>query len=370
MVVIWLFDSRGFISAVAYDPKKDTNKVSQFSEIAKQAGTHVLVRARILEDLDMLKTVVPNLHVETDKAADYSFRAVITRKQYKKFLVKAVDEITYDSHFKEAARDRSPKAEGRYSAMMKVWSAMATLQPFSPYGGFGGYSSTWSSGSSSSSKSKSSNIAVGVAKPKASEAEKKAASGYATMEEYLDNYLSHTKKGYLTGSGPRTGFKTGDQVEGHFGIGTVLDISPLPSTINGADLVRVEFERNGKEIQSVFVSNFIIPLALDMEEDMEEYVIPSSVNLAGALAEVLLRNDAVWPIERITELDDDGYEFVVRLQERIERGEVYSAALAHEVREEVMWEGASDDEKIELANEGTVPEKYAAEVSNLVASKS
>lgn len=121
---------------MAYDPKKDLAKGSVFKNLAKNKYTHVLVRARVKNDLEALRTVVPNVIVVEDKVADYAFRAVITRRNWKKFLNAATDDMDYDSHFKEVMRDGDKLQGGkRYSAVMKVWTAMVDLQPYGAWSG-------------------------------------------------------------------------------------------------------------------------------------------------------------------------------------------------------------------------------------------
>lgn len=130
---MWTLTKAGFTSAVAYDPAKDRDKTSPFPAIAKKAGTHILVRARVKEHLEPLKSVCPNLVIHEDSWADYKWRAVITRGQFKKYLMQQVDEIDYDSHFKEALRDAQPKhlSAKMYSAAMTTWTAFANLQGWS-----------------------------------------------------------------------------------------------------------------------------------------------------------------------------------------------------------------------------------------------
>lgn len=131
---MWVFTKRGFYSAVAYDPKQDKEKGSPFKRLAKNKFTHVLVRARVENDLEGLRVVVPNVKVVDDGLADYRYRAVITRRQWKKFLNISTDEIDYYSHFKEVMRDNDPyQGTERHKAVMSVWSAMIQLQPYSHY---------------------------------------------------------------------------------------------------------------------------------------------------------------------------------------------------------------------------------------------
>jgi hypothetical protein len=139
----------GWVSVVAYDPSKDPRVIE-----AQKNGTkvkphvtsntsHLLVRARTKDDLASLKTVVPSLVINEDLAADYRYRAVITRGAFKTWLSKQVDGIDYDSHVKETFRDAFTKfsaaaGSARYTAAMSIWSAWNKLQPYKPWGGYTG----------------------------------------------------------------------------------------------------------------------------------------------------------------------------------------------------------------------------------------
>lgn len=142
---MWMFEAEGFYSIVAYNPNKDQFKDSAHKEIALASedpeGGWLLIRARMIEDLEVMeKAVGHSIYIQTDRYADYSFRALMSRDQFKAWLALAVDGITYGAHFKEASRDRTAKtsqanANKKYSAMMSVWSTMAALQPYVPYSG-------------------------------------------------------------------------------------------------------------------------------------------------------------------------------------------------------------------------------------------
>lgn len=135
---MWILSKDGFISAVAYDPSKDRDKTSPFPAIAKQKGTHILVRARRQEHLEPIKSVVPKLVIVDDRGADYRFRCVIKREQFGTYLLQLIDQIDYWSHFKEAMRAAQPAhlKEAMYSAAMKTWGTFASLQASAPYKGF------------------------------------------------------------------------------------------------------------------------------------------------------------------------------------------------------------------------------------------
>lgn len=136
--VIWLFDTNGFTSVVAYDPTKDFRKSAHkaFAEASSDPKGWLLIRARIKDDLVAIEKIIGHdINIVNDKSADYSHRALVSRDDWKAYLSAQVDEIDYDSHFKEVVRARAPKHPRRYSAMMGVWSAMADLQDTVPYSG-------------------------------------------------------------------------------------------------------------------------------------------------------------------------------------------------------------------------------------------
>lgn len=342
---MWHFDKRGFISVVAYDPKLDRNTKSKFPQIARQAGTLLLVRARIEADMDMLKEVVPSLLVETDPSADYSFRAVITRKQYKKFLAKSVDGITYNSHFKEAAQDASPPASGRYSAMMSVWSAMAKLQPYTPYSGTYRGDGGANSGSYSWSKPSASSFSTSSSKTPSSESR-----ACADLDEYLE---LADPDAFRKGEGPRTGFSIGDTVRGYFGTGIVREVVPAANE-KRSDLVRVTYlNPQNKEITATYLSNFLIPDTDDDDEGLHD--LDWMLDYLHDHPQVSDFDSSLLPT-----LDDNAFELLTRLQEDSVNGKV-SPAQINAQYDDVLWDSSSEHEKVDLAIEGAVPEKHVAE---------
>ncbi len=390
---MWMFEKRGFISVVAYDPKKDRNKSSKFPEIAMRGkkeydDSHLLVRARIKEDLDMLKLVVPSLHVETDKSADYSFRAIITRKQMKKFLAMSVDDLNYDSHFKEVARDNSPKAEGRYSAMMSIWSAMAKLQPYSPYGGYSGYSSGYSYGDygygggygSTYSGKKSSGTGLTVLGHKKGKDDDESpvvtGAGAADMAEFINKYVeSGGANTFKTGEGPLTGFVAGDEVIGYFGEGKVTKVQSRGA--GKADLVSVTHtkpsspgSKNMVTKNANFLSNYLMPKDLpEVDEEVEDEDEMAIGDLDMDWVYDYLRekpNAHEFPTDVLKYLDDHAFELLTRVQEKIGEGESISNPDLNQIYDEILWENADDAEKIKMADDGVVPEKYVADAVNLV----
>lgn len=135
---MWIITKTGgFMSVVEYNPAADREKNSPFKALTKKKGSHVLVRARVPEHLEDLKRVVPTLVIDDQPYADYRFRAVIKRSDWKKYLNIACDEIDYGSHFKEVTRSAQPVsvAEPLYRAMMSIWGTLATLQRTRPYSG-------------------------------------------------------------------------------------------------------------------------------------------------------------------------------------------------------------------------------------------
>jgi hypothetical protein len=230
---MWLFEKRGFHSLVAYDPKQDRSKDSKFRTIAKRRGTHLLVRARIKEDFDWLKPYVPDLVVETDASADYAYRAVISRRAYKKALCAAIDAIDYDSHFKEAARDNSPKAKGRYEAMMSVWTAMSKLQAIAPWSGL---ASTRSRGQSAFARDDFA----------AFDFDKYADDFDDDDDEFSDEEAATYRRGH----GPKHGLSKGEQVLGYKGLGEVVAVD----SGKGTDRVRVMWATGGT---TTVLSNYL-----------------------------------------------------------------------------------------------------------------
>lgn len=127
---MWNLSKRGFTSAVLYDPDKDFRKDSPFRKIAPQKGTHILIRARVREHLEPFRELLPTIVLVDDRAADYRWRAVVPTSVYKAYLLKQVDEMDYDSHFKEAMRAAQPKhlASDMYTAAMSTWGNFMKVQ--------------------------------------------------------------------------------------------------------------------------------------------------------------------------------------------------------------------------------------------------
>lgn len=330
---MWLFEKRGFISTVAYDPKKDKNKDSRFRTIAKKAGTHLLVRSRIEEDLDWLKTAVPGLVVETDASADYAYRAVISRAQYKKALCAAVDAIDYDSHFKEAARDNSPQAKGRYNAMLDVWTAMSKLQPIAPWSGLGGWG-------------------------------KDGSTSYRTDASYADLFSSigETESApYRNGGGPKTGFQAGDRVVGYSGAGEVVEVAP-------GEVERVKVAYDSGRTATV-LSNYLM-LEPEADDGADAYDMDYVYEFAKrCLAPGATAQAQDFPSDQLGRLDDAAFELLTRVQEAEESNGDFTVENLDEVYDEILWEHSSDAERIDIWQDAAeVPAKYEVDAVNLFTS--
>jgi hypothetical protein len=96
-----------FVSIVAKDCKPD----------------ELMVRARRPGDIEKL---FPDVVVTEYTASDYHYRAAVKKTAIKAALVDEVNRVTYDN-FKDSVED-----EALHNAYMRVWTAMASLQPQSP----------------------------------------------------------------------------------------------------------------------------------------------------------------------------------------------------------------------------------------------
>lgn len=379
---MWHFGKYGFTSAVAYDPTKDRNKTSKFREIVlgeeglkalavpkkdrtdeekallvAGASSHILVRARVKEDLEDLKRVKEDLHIETDAGADYAYRAVIERDLLKALLVMHVDDIDYDSHFKEVARDHGKGATGRYTAMMSVWTAMAGLQPIAPWSGASWYGGGY--GTSYSGKGKSGGN--GYVSPFGTDAKKVTGASDAAddIEDFVKQYVaSGGDRGFAGGKGPKTGFKKDDRVVGYFGAGTVLSVEPRKDE---ADMVVVKVDPKGNDKKgrtAKFVSNYLMPEGLPEIEDAPL----NSVTMDVLYDEIVSIGDLDKLKFTRWELDDNAYELLTRLEEKHGEGSRVSKEDTNDVYDEILWESNDDEDKIKWVAEGTpLPSKYASQ---------
>lgn len=118
---MWLITTRGMVSAVEW-----------------QGGEHdgkIVVRARTRDHLEKVLDLCPNgacTAVAVSPAADYRYRAWVTRDGFDALVVALAHEITY-RNFKGAVERQFGR--NRYEAALhSVWSTLARLQPGGPYG--------------------------------------------------------------------------------------------------------------------------------------------------------------------------------------------------------------------------------------------
>jgi hypothetical protein len=108
---MWVFQNKSFLSVVAH----------------KDQSGYLLVRSRIKGDIE---SALPDAKVFEDTSADYRYRAIVSRDDFKNALSEAVDRIDY-FNFKA-----SVPGKARHDAYFAVWHAMA-----SAFGAFVGRSS-------------------------------------------------------------------------------------------------------------------------------------------------------------------------------------------------------------------------------------
>lgn len=101
---MWIILNDAFVSIVAHRDKPDV----------------LLVRARVEGDIER---ALPGAQVWTDPAADYRYRAEVTREVVAQALADAVRGIDY-GNFKDSVEDRQ-----RHAAYAAVWSDLTALQP-------------------------------------------------------------------------------------------------------------------------------------------------------------------------------------------------------------------------------------------------
>jgi hypothetical protein len=117
---VWVFTQTGFYSVVVYDPSKDHGGG------AAQTADLLLVRARVRKDLEELRRWIPDLDIREDGNADYRFRSLVGRDDWKRVLAAEVDALSYHN-FKNRVAERDD--DERHHAYMAVWTAMRKLQP-------------------------------------------------------------------------------------------------------------------------------------------------------------------------------------------------------------------------------------------------
>ena len=106
---MWLLTTRGFYSVVA--------------DLDDPGG--LLVRARVEDDLLALRDLLPAIDPWLDRAADYPWRAKVSREDWAPVVAALAAEIDY-RNFKNAVADR----QGRERAWIysHVWEALRELE--------------------------------------------------------------------------------------------------------------------------------------------------------------------------------------------------------------------------------------------------
>lgn len=98
-----------------------------FSIVNKDCSRdELMVRARRPGDIEKL---FPNAKVTEYTASDYHYRAAVKRQELGEALVAELARVTY-SNFKDSVDNRP-----LHDAYLRVWTAMASLQPKRPYSG-------------------------------------------------------------------------------------------------------------------------------------------------------------------------------------------------------------------------------------------
>lgn len=106
---MWIFQNNSFVSIVAH----------------KDRPGYLLVRSRIEGDIER---AVPGAEVFEDLAADYRYRAIVTKDVVQEALTTSINEIDY-ANFKNSIPHSDVK---RHDAYMEVWQVMA--KAFGAYG--------------------------------------------------------------------------------------------------------------------------------------------------------------------------------------------------------------------------------------------
>lgn len=107
---MWLIAPEGFVSIVHKAP-------CQPDELLVRGRTRAHVAA-----------LFPDAEIRESDGTDYRFRAIVKRADVAEHLAALAYSINY-GNFKNEVRDRP-----FHDALMKVWNALAVLQPFGVYG--------------------------------------------------------------------------------------------------------------------------------------------------------------------------------------------------------------------------------------------
>lgn len=130
---MWLIGQDGFSSTVRFVPAKDRAMAERFGATDPQ-GDYLLVRGRDRQQLQLIATRF-ELTLEADTDADYKYRLVLTRDQFKTHAVEQIDAINYTAHFKEASMAR-PVNKGFaawQTALYAIWHELELTQDTPAY---------------------------------------------------------------------------------------------------------------------------------------------------------------------------------------------------------------------------------------------
>jgi hypothetical protein len=316
---MWNFTVDGFTSVVEYDPPathwKDgkhvpfddgiiNNLPADYSPADKEnLSSHVLVRARIKEDLDALKTYDPDAIETEDKTADYQYRLVMRRTAYATYMYDKVMTLDYKSHVKETIDRRAPKvAGGRYQALSAIWRACVEWQPNAPwsnqvnYGGYGpgnGKTSSLANGKPHATsywdKSLGRWVTPGGSNPKALPAgasaardERSQGANWPSVQE-LDAVLADTAQDAQSPEPPLEFLDLGETREG---LRVTADATRSTMIAQVKDLVKAmgrscEVEALVDDLQEAFGTVDVDTIPHDTLMDMTESFESVSVILAG-----------------------------------------------------------------------------------------
>ena len=106
---MWLVTTQGFYSVVAH---------------REDPGT-LIVRGRTRDDLEALREQVPGLEPFEDPAADYRYRAYVSRSEWLAAVAQLISDVDYDN-FKSAVAARQGAA--RAQVYGSVWADLLALQ--------------------------------------------------------------------------------------------------------------------------------------------------------------------------------------------------------------------------------------------------
>lgn len=105
---MWLFTDTGFISAVTH--RDDSNLM--------------MVRARDKKSLEPLAKY-SRTEIEKTPTADYPWRTVVSKKQLKTWMAKAIDDAEYDNFKSRVAKTRGHEF---VDALHDVWATMHKVE--------------------------------------------------------------------------------------------------------------------------------------------------------------------------------------------------------------------------------------------------